>query len=113
MRARNKYMTDNGTAIPMADVRIVVVAPKFEGNVGAIARCCANFDVKELYLVNPCEIGETALSRSKHGSEILENAVICTSLEEATEGCFLVAGTSGTITKGDKICIYIQFQTSG
>ena len=86
----------------MADIRVVVVAPKFEGNVGAIARCCANFDVKELYLVNPCEIGETALNRSKHGSEILENAVICTSMEEATEGCFLVAGTSGTITKGDK-----------
>ncbi len=86
----------------MPDIRVVVVGPKFEGNVGAIARCCANFDVSELYLVNPCEIGETALNRSKHGSHILENAVICTSMEEAVEGCFLVAGTSGTITKGDK-----------
>lgn len=92
----------DGESDKMPEIRIVVVGPKFEGNVGAIARCCANFDVKELYLVNPCEIGETALNRSKHGSEILENAVVCTSLDDAVEGCFLVAGTSGTITKGDK-----------
>ncbi len=85
----------------MPDIRVVVVAPKFEGNVGAIARCCANFNVKELYLVNPCDIGETAMNRSKHGSDILENAVVCTSLDDAVRDCFLVVGTSGTVTKGD------------
>ena len=46
----------------MVDIRVVVVGPKFEGNVGAIARCMANFGVKELYLVNPCEIGDTAIA---------------------------------------------------
>lgn len=86
----------------MPDIRVVVVGPKFEGNVGAIARCCANFGVTELYLVNPCEIGETAMNRSKHGDYILQNAVICTTFEEAVKDCFLVVGTSGTVTKGDK-----------
>ena len=85
----------------MVDIRVVVVGPKFEGNVGAIARCMANVGVKELYLVNPCEIGDTAIARSKHGDYILKDAVICTSLEEAVDGCFLVVGTSGTVTKGD------------
>lgn len=86
----------------MPEIRVVLVGPKFEGNVGAIARCMANFDVSELYLVNPCELGDTAYNRSKHGSHILENAVTVTSMDEALEGCFLVVGTSGVTTKGDK-----------
>jgi len=82
--------------------RIVLVAPKFEGNVGAIARSMANFSLDELFLVNPCDIGDEALSRSKHGKHILENATAVDSLGEALEGCFLVAGTSGIIAGGDK-----------
>ena len=108
----------------MPDIRVVLVGPKFEGNVGAVARCMANFDVTELYLVNPCELGDTAFNRSKHCSQILENAI--TGIEagmpldtaaidirealsrladitgENATGCFLVVGTSGVTTKGDK-----------
>ncbi|MCL2318341.1 MAG: RNA methyltransferase [Methanomassiliicoccaceae archaeon] len=86
----------------MPEIRIVLVEPKFEGNVGAVARSMANFDISELYLVDPCEIGDDAYRRAKHGSGILEKAVTVHSLEEAVEGCFLVAGTSGIITKGDR-----------
>ena len=86
----------------MPEIRIVVVGAKFEGNVGAIARSMANFDIKELYLVNPCEIGDDAYRRSKHGSEILDSACFVTSLEEAVKDCFLVVGTSGITTKGDR-----------
>lgn len=89
-------------SVIMPEIRVVLVGPKFEGNVGAIARCLANFDVTELYLVNPCELGDTAFNRSKHGEDILRNAVTVTSMEEAVEGCFLVVGTSGVTTKGDK-----------
>lgn len=86
----------------MPEIRIVIVGPKYEGNVGAIARSMANFNLKELYLVNPCELGDDAYRRSKHGSEVLENAVIVTSLEEAVKDCFMVVGTSGVTTKGDR-----------
>jgi len=86
----------------MPELRIVLVNPKFEGNVGAIARSMSNFDVDELYLVDPCDLGEDALRRSKHGSYILENAVVTETVEEALAGCFLVAGTSGIVTKGDR-----------
>ena len=85
----------------MPEIRVVVVGPKYEGNVGAIARSMANFDMKELYLVNPCELGDDAYRRSKHGADILDTAVICNTLEEATQDCFLVVGTSGVVTKGD------------
>jgi len=36
----------------MTNVRIILVAPKFEGNIGAIARSMANFDIEELYLIH-------------------------------------------------------------
>lgn len=86
----------------MADVRIILVAPKFEGNIGAVARSMANFDVSELYLVHPCEIGDDAYRRAKHGSNILDNAKIVDSINKAVEGCFLIVGTSGVTTKSDK-----------
>lgn len=86
----------------MADVRVILVAPKFEGNIGAVARSMANFDVSELYLVHPCKIGDDAYRRAKHGANILDNAKIVNSIKESVEGCFLVVGTSGIITKNDK-----------
>jgi len=86
----------------MPEVRIVLVGPKFEGNIGAVARSMANFDLEELYLTDPCEIGDDAYRRAKHGSDILDKAVTVRTLDEAVEGCFLVVGTSGIITKGDR-----------
>ncbi|MDR3206318.1 MAG: RNA methyltransferase [Candidatus Methanoplasma sp.] len=86
----------------MIDVRIVLVGPKFEGNVGAVARSMSNFGVSELYLVDPCPLGDDALRRSKHGSEILGNAKTVGSLEEALDGCFLAVATSGIVSQGDR-----------
>jgi TrmH family RNA methyltransferase len=86
----------------MGNVRIVLVEPKFDGNVGAVARSMANFDLDELFLVSPCEIGDDAYRRAKHGSHLLKDAKTVDTLEEAIEGCFLVAGTSGIVTKGEK-----------
>lgn len=86
----------------MSGIRIVLVGPKFEGNIGAVARSMANFGFDELVLVNPCPIGDDAYRRAKHGSDILDNAKITESIREAIEGCLLVVGTSGITTVGDK-----------
>ena len=86
----------------MPELRIVLVNPKFEGNIGAVARSMTNFDVDELYLVDPCPIGDDGYSRAKHGGGVLEKAVVVDTLEEALSGCFLVAGTSGITTKGSR-----------
>lgn len=88
----------------MTHVRIIIVGPKFEGNVGAIARSMANFGLDDLVLVNPCPIGDDAYRRAKHGSDILDNANVVSTIREAVEGCGLVVGTSGVITYGDKNC---------
>ncbi len=86
----------------MADYRIVLVGPKFPGNVGAVARSMANFGLRDLVLVNPsCELNDDAYCRAKHGSFLLDNVRVVSTFQEAVEDCFLVAGTSGVTTKGE------------
>lgn len=97
----------------MPEIRIVLVEPKFEGNVGAIARSMSNFSFEDLYLVNPCELGDIAYRRAKHGTHILQNAKILDNLEDAVEDCFLTVGTSGAVTKGDTNFARIPFCPSG
>ncbi len=86
----------------MAEYRIVLVGPKFPGNVGAVARSMANFGLRDLVVVDPsCELDVEAYRRAKAGSFILDSARTVGTLDEAVEDCFLVAGTSGVTTKGE------------
>ncbi len=86
----------------MVEFRIVLVGPKFPGNVGAIARSMANFGLRDLVLVNPsCMLDDDAFRRAKHGSFILDNVRTVSTMDEALDDCFLVVGTSGITTKGD------------
>lgn len=86
----------------MPRVRVVLINPKIEGNVGAVARAMANFGFKDLWLVNPCEITEEAYKRAKHACGILESARRVTTLDEALKGTSLVVGTSGIVSYGEK-----------
>jgi TrmH family RNA methyltransferase len=83
-------------------IRIILVEPKNEGNIGAIARVMGNFGFRDLALVRPPEIGEEALRRAVHARGILENARICGSFKEAVRGLSHVAGTSSDISEGKK-----------
>jgi len=86
----------------MPRVVVVLVEPKNEGNVGAIARAMRNFSIDSLVLVNPCPIGDEAYQRAMHGRSVLESAKVVTSLAEAIEGTDLVAGTTGIATQSEK-----------
>jgi len=81
---------------------VILVAPKNEGNVGAVARSMANFGFKDLIMVSPCEISDEAFKRAKHAGDILRNATIVDSLEEAIQRVDLIVGTSGIVTSGEK-----------
>jgi TrmH family RNA methyltransferase len=80
----------------------IIVEPKYEGNVGSIARLCRNFGLSELILVNPPEIGDEALSYSMHGKEILLEADIVGTFDEAREKVDFVVGTSGISESAEK-----------
>ncbi|MDP7179959.1 MAG: RNA methyltransferase [Candidatus Woesearchaeota archaeon] len=59
-------------------ISVILIEPQTEGNVGAIARVMKNFELKELILVNPqCNhLGLDAVSRAKHGKDILKKAKV-------------------------------------
>src|SRR2546427_13099103 len=86
----------------VARVHVVLVEPKYEGNVGAVARAMKNFGVTNLRLVNPCTIGEEARRRAMHSVSILEAAKRYRSYARAIGGMDLVVGTSGVDTASEK-----------
>jgi TrmH family RNA methyltransferase len=86
----------------MPSFKVVLVEPQVDGNVGAVARSMANFGFSELCMVNPCTLTEEAFKRAKHAGYILEGAATASSLEDAVSDCFLVVGTSGIVTHGDR-----------
>lgn len=86
----------------MPSFRIVLVEPKNEGNVGAVARAMKNFGVTELVLVDPVALGAEARQRAMHGADILEAARIVHDFEAAVEGADLLVGTSGIETESEK-----------
>lgn len=78
-------------------MRIVLVEPQYEINIGFVARCMKNFGFKELYIVNPHSFGDIAIKFSSHASDIIKSAVICSSLNEAIKDVDLVIGTTSNI----------------
>lgn len=86
----------------MATIRIVLVEPRNEGNVGAIARAMKNFAAQDLVLVRPCPLGSEARQRAMHGADVLEGAKAVQDLEAALEGADLIVGTSGIHTASEK-----------
>jgi TrmH family RNA methyltransferase len=87
---------------PVTRVRVVLVEPKYEGNVGAIARAMKNFGVNDLRIVGALELGEDARRRAMHGIDVLTAAKTFDSLAGAIEGADLVVGTSGVRTDSEK-----------
>ncbi len=86
----------------MPEIAVVLVEPKTEGNVGAVARAMKNFGLEDLRLVRTCDVGDEAYKRAKHASDVLENAKRFEDLEDAIKDCALVAGTSGIDTPSEK-----------
>lgn len=86
----------------MPRIRVVLVEPKNEGNVGAVARAMKNFGASDLVLVKPCELGAEARKRAMHGIDLLERARTVEDLPSAVRGADLVAGTTGIDTSSEK-----------
>ncbi len=86
----------------MPTIRVVLVQPKNEGNVGAVARAMKNFGVKELVLVKPCRLGAEARQRAMRGVDILDAARTVGDLETSLKETDLIIGTSGVDTESEK-----------
>jgi len=77
-------------------VRFVLFQPSHPGNIGAAARAIKVMGYEDLVLVNPEKHHPhpDARARSSNAREVLLNARVTETLEEAIEGCSLVVGTS-------------------
>ena len=76
-------------------VRIVMVYTSHPGNIGAAARAMKNMGLSKLVLVSPnCFPSYDAYQRAAGADDILNEAVVVNTLDEALRGCVFVAGTS-------------------
>lgn len=88
------------TKIP--EFYIILVEPKYGGNIGSVARVMANFDFKNLLLVNPCKFDDECYSRAMHADNLVDNAKIFKSFEEAIKNLDYIVATSSKDSKSDK-----------
>ena len=75
------------------DVRVVLVEPKRDENVGAVARVMKNFGFYSLYIVGN-SVGEKAFYVAYHAEDVLEKCKFVRTLEEAIAGSHIVVGTT-------------------
>ncbi len=78
------------------NIRIVLSRPTHPGNIGAVARAMKNMGLQRLILLAPeaAHLSSDAVARAAGAGDILTEATVCASLDEALAGCRLVLGTS-------------------
>ncbi len=77
------------------NIRIVMVNTSHPGNIGAAARAMKNMGLERLYLVAPNQFPSAeATARASSADDILQNAVVTNTLEDAVADCGMVIGTS-------------------
>jgi tRNA (cytidine32/uridine32-2'-O)-methyltransferase len=79
----------------LSSVRIVLVNTSHPGNIGGVARAMKNMAVSQLVLVDPKEFpSDKAVARAAGAADVLEQARVVETLDEALVGCQLVVGAS-------------------
>jgi TrmH family RNA methyltransferase len=84
------------------EIIVVLLEPKHEGNVGAVARGIKNFGFTQLYLVNPCELGDECYRRAKHAKNIIKKSKRYETLDQAQKEIDFLVGSTGVINLNDK-----------
>lgn len=82
----------------MPEIDIVLVSPLYEGNVGSAARVMKNFGFKNLVLVDPCPLGDEAVIRAAHATDILDNARIA-DFDDIRSRSDIIIATTGEVSK--------------
>ncbi len=76
-------------------IRIVLVNTSHPGNIGSVARAMKTMGLAELYLVSPKEFPHPkAVEMASGASDILDEAAVVQTLDDALADCTLVIGTS-------------------
>lgn len=80
------------------NIRIVLVGTSHPGNIGATARAMKTMGLERLRLVEPeCFPHADATARASGADDVLANARVCATLEDAVADCHLVIGSSARL----------------
>jgi len=86
---------------PFNRLRFVLVETSHPGNVGSVARAMKTMGFSQLYLVNPrfpdVLSHPDAIALASGAQDILDNAVIVNSLQDALQGCELAAAVTARL----------------
>ena len=76
-------------------IKVVLVSTTHPGNIGATARAMKTMGLENLVLVNPKIYPDAdATARASGADDLLANATVCESFQEAINDCHFVFGTS-------------------
>ncbi len=79
----------------LARIRLILSHPSHPGNIGACARAMKTMGLFKLYLVNPKKFPDPeANARAAGADDVLQNAMIVNSLQEALEGVVFAAAVT-------------------
>ena len=79
----------------LQNIRVVLVNTSHPGNIGGAARAMKNMGLSRLVLVDPEDFPSSeAVARASGATDILDNARVVGTLEEALAGCSVALGTS-------------------
>ncbi len=80
------------------NIRIVLSHTTHPGNIGAAARAMKTMGLRHLYLVNPRHFpDEQATAMAAGADDILQNAVVCDSVDEALQGVVFTVAMSARL----------------
>ncbi len=76
-------------------IRVILLEPETGGNIGSVARSMKNFQLNDLWLVNPqTPINDEARAFAMGGLDVLKSAKVVSTFRKALKGVDLVVGTS-------------------
>jgi len=76
-------------------IRIILLEPETGGNIGSVARSMKNFQLNDLWIVNPkTPINDEARAFAMGGFDVLDSAKVVSSFRKTLKGVDLVVGTS-------------------
>lgn len=79
----------------LSSLRVVLVNTTHPGNIGGVARAMKNMGVAQLVLVQPREFpSDAAFARAAGATDVLDQALVVETLDQAVAGCQLVVGAS-------------------
>ncbi len=91
--------------INMENIAVILVSPRYPENIGAAARACKNFGVKDLVVVAPERWDEVAILKmaTHEAADIARNLRVFEDLREALEPYAYIVGTTARLGRHRRV----------